>query len=459
MVRPVRIPAALAVAGVLVVVVVLVLWLGALGASARADKLAPDDLAHKKDGGYVTGLPLVAYGTDIGLGLGARAYYYWDGHPDDPRFADTPYLYRLFLQAFVSTRGLQFHWLDFDAPRILDTPYRIRSQLIYARNINSNYFGYGERALDPLRFPGSRAYSSYADYAADQQRIGADGRAYTRYDQYDVVRPVVIASIERLFDDDRIRVLAGLGIAYGGVHDYTGKQVDAIDAAGAGTQAIEAPTRLSEDCARHLLVGCGGGRDNYLRLGISYDTRDYEPDPNTGGFFDLALDAGTAALGSQFDYVRVMAAARGYWSPIPELADLVVAGRLMFEGQTNGTPFFAMDSLPFTEDPRTGLGGNRTLRGFRQDRFVGSVMTLANAELRWTFGHLTVWGQRFGLIAAPFFDAGRPYDALGQLSLRNWRASYGGALRVAWNLATIVTIDYGVSSEDTGFYVNFNHIF
>jgi outer membrane protein assembly factor BamA len=455
MVSPVRIPAALAVAGVALVV----LGLGGLGAPARADKLAPDDLAHKKDGGYVTGLPLIAYGTDIGLGLGARAYYYWDGHPDDPRFGDTPYLYRLFLQAFASTRGLQFHWLDFDAPRIFDTPYRIRSQLIYARNINSNYFGYGERALDPLRFPGSRTYTSYADYTADQQRIGADGRAYTRYDQYDVVRPVFIASIERLFDDGRIRVLAGLGIAYGGVHDYTGKQVDAIDAAGGSTQAIEAPTRLSEDCARHLLVGCGGGRDNYLRLGLSYDTRDFEPDPNTGGFFDLALDAGTAALGSQFDYVRVMAAARGYWSPIPELADLVVAGRLMFEGQTNGTPFFAMDSLPFTEDPRNGLGGNRTMRGFRQDRFVGSVMTLANAELRWTFGHLTAWGQRLGFIAAPFFDAGRPYDALGQLSLRNWRASYGGALRIAWNLATIVTVDYGLSSEDTGFYVNFNHIF
>ena len=450
--QAVRIPAALAAAGLLA--------LGALGASARADKLAPDDLAHKKDGGYVTGLPLASYSTDIGLGLGARVYYYWDGHRDDPRFGETPYLYRLFLQAFASTRGIQFHWLDFDAPRILDSPYRIRSQLIYGRNINSNYFGYGERALAPLAFPGqARSYPSYADYTRDQQRIGADGQTYSKYDQYDQVRPVFIASIERLFDRDRVRVLAGFGVSYGGIQDYTGKQVDAVDAAGGDAQAIEAPTRLAQDCAAHRLVGCGGGRDNYLRLGISYDTRDFEPDPNTGAFFDLALDAGTAALGSQFDYVRAMAAARGYWSPVPELADLVVAGRLMLEAQSNGTPFFAMDSLPFTEDPRTGLGGNRTMRGFRQDRFIGSVMTLGNAELRWTFGHLTAWGQRFGFIAAPFLDAGRPYDSLGQLSLRGWRASYGGALRIAWNLATIVTADYGTSSEDTGFYINFNHIF
>ncbi|HEU4729198.1 MAG TPA: DUF5982 domain-containing protein, partial [Kofleriaceae bacterium] len=123
------------------------------GSPVRADKLAADDLANKKEGGYVTGLPLFAFSTDIGLGLGARAYYYWDGDRSDPRFASTPYLYRVFLQGFASTRGIQFHWLDFDAPRILDTPYRIRSQLVYGRNINSNYFGLGKRALPPLGFP------------------------------------------------------------------------------------------------------------------------------------------------------------------------------------------------------------------------------------------------------------------------------------------------------------------
>lgn len=426
----------------------------------RAENLAPDELVHKKAGGYVTGLPLAAYSTDIGLGLGARLYYYWDGHPGDARFAETPYLYRVFLQAFASTRGIQFHWLDFDAPRIFDSPYRIRGQLIYARDINSNYFGHGERAVAPLAFPGaSRTYTSYADYTRDQQRAASDGRSYSKYDQYDLLRPVFLASVERLFAGDRVRVLAGIGLSYDRIRDYTGKQVDATDAVGHATQAIEAPTRLAQDCAAGRLVGCRGGRDDYLRLGISYDTRDFEPDPNAGGFFDLALDAGTVALGSQYDYLRVLLAARGYWSPVRELADLVLAGRLVFEAQTNGTPFFSMDTLPFTEDPRTGLGGHRTLRGFRQDRFVGSVMTLGNAELRWTFGHLTAWGQRFGFIVAPFFDAGRPYDALGQLSPRNWRASYGGALRVAWNLATIVTVDYGVSSEDAGFYVNFNHIF
>jgi hypothetical protein len=429
-------------------------------APSRADKLTPADLANKNDGGYFTGLPLFAYSTDIGLGLGARVYYYWNGHPGDPRFAHTPYLYRLFLQGFASTRGIQFHWLDFDAPKIFDTQYRIRSQLIYGRNINSNYFGLGKRALPPLSFPGAgKTYDSYADYTHDQQVIGPDGQVFTKYDQFDGLRPLWIASIERLFADDRVRVLAGFGVSYTRIRDYTGKQVDAIDAAGRDAEAPEAPTRLAADCAAGLLVGCSGGRDNYLRLGISYDTRDFEPDPNSGTFVDLAIDAGTVALGSQYDYVRVLAAARGYWSPFPDAADLVLAGRVMFEAQSNGTPFSSMNTLPFTEDPRTGLGGHRTLRGFRQDRFLGSIMAAANAELRWTWGHARVWGQRFAFLVVPFFDIGRPFDALGELTLADWQPSYGGAFRIAWNLATIVTVDYGRSSEDTGFYINFNHIF
>jgi hypothetical protein len=432
----------------------------ALAAPARADKLTPDDLARKNEGGYFTGLPLVAYSSDFGLGLGARAYYYWDGDKDDPRFANTPYLYRVFLQGFASTGGVQFHWLDFDAPNIFESPYRIRSQLIYQRNINSNYFGLGNASLSPLAFPGSpKTYSKFDGYTADQQKIQPDGTTYGKYDQYDLLRPYWIASIERLFDHDRVRVLGGFGLTYARIRDYTGRTVDAVDASGADTSAPEAPTRLATDCAAKRIVGCGGGRDDFLRLGISYDTRDFEPDPNSGVYLDAALDLGTVALASQYDYARFLVAARGYWSPFPDAADLVFAGRATFETQSSGTPFFSMDTFPYTEDPRSGLGGHRTLRGYRQDRFVGPVMTLLNGEVRWTWGHITVLHQKLAFIIVPFVDTGRPYDKLADLTVSAWRLSYGGAFRVSWNLATIITVDYGRSSEDTGFYVNFNHIF
>jgi hypothetical protein len=438
----------------------LTVVLSLVTAIARADHLSPEDLARKNTNGYITGLPLVAYSTDIGFGGGARVYYYWNGARDDHRFANTPYLFRVFLQAFTSTRGIQFHWLDLDAPKIFDSPYRVRSQLIYARNINSNYFGLGNAALQPLHFPGSPAgFGSYANYTAAQQRVQPDGTTFSKYDQYDLLRPVFLGSVERLFLGDRVRVLGGLGYTYASVTDYTGKQVDAVLDSGKDTKAVEAPTRLAEDCAAHKLVGCGGGREGFLRFGVSYDTRDFEPDPNSGVFADLSVDVATVAIGSEYDYVRVLGAVRGYYSPIPEKADLVLAGRATFDVQTAGTPFFSLDSLPYTEDFRNGLGGHRTLRGFRQDRFVGRTMGLLNGEVRWTFTRFCIKKQKFALIAVPFLDIGRSFDDLYAFTLSDWRTSYGGALRISWNLATIVTVDYGRSSEDTGFYINFNHIF
>jgi hypothetical protein len=35
----------------------------------------------------------------------------------------------------------------------------------------------------------------------------------------------------------------------------------------------------------------------------------------------------------------------------------------------------------------------------------------------------------------------------------------GAVLRLSWNLATLVTVDYGISAEDAGLYVNFGHMF
>ncbi len=430
-----------------------------LAEPARADhRLSPDDLARKNERGYVTGLPLVAYGTDIGLGLGARAYYYWNGVRASPLFAVTPYLHRVFAQAFFTTGGLQFHWLDYDAPNLGGSDYRLRASLTFERNTDRNYFGIGNAALAPFRFPGSpQTYESYTAYTEALRQI-ASGVTFAKYDRYDFVRPVGMATVERSLLGDRIRVQVGLAISYTTIDDYTGEQVDAVDAEGRDVTATSAMTRLRQDCDAGLLVGCNGGWDNALRLGFAYDTRDFEPDPNRGVFADVALDAATVALGSDFDYLRVLAAARGYLSPFRSI-DLVFAARAMVKWQSEGSPFFSMNTLPFTDDTKEGLGGHRTMRGYRLDRFVGPVEALTNVEARWTFARTEILRQKLGFIVAPFFDLGRPFDDLGDLELADWRASYGGALRISWNLATIITVDYGRSSEDAGVYINFAHNF
>lgn len=430
-----------------------------MAAPALADRLSDDDLRRKNEGGYFTAVPLFAYSVDFGFGGGARGYYYWNGARTDPRFPFTPYLARLYLNIFTTTRGVQFHWIDLDVPRAFSSPYRIRAQLVLARNKFSNYFGFDEAGRGALQFPGStQTYGSYSSYDAAQRRI-AGGETYTRYDQFDQLRPIAIATIERTLSE-HTRVVGGFTLSHVRIRDYTGRPVDATAEDGTEVTAPEATTRLREDCDRGLLVGCTGGRDHTLRLGLVYDTRDFEPDPNHGAFVDLSVEVGTIAIGSQYDYVRAIAAARGYWSPFPDAADLVFAGRLFVELQSKGTPFFSMDIHPFVEDPRTGLGGHRTLRGYRQSRFVDHAMSAASGEIRWTFARTTIKRQKLAFIVAPFIDVGRAADDLAGLAhFARWRPTAGGAFRVSWNLATIGTLDYGFSDEGSGVYVNFGHMF
>src|ERR1041384_4911999 len=86
-------------------------------------RLGDEEYAEKAEGGYLTGLPLINYDSNTGLGFGARAYYFFDGERSDPRFAYTPYLYRMFLQAFATTGGYQFHWLDVEGRHVLGLPF------------------------------------------------------------------------------------------------------------------------------------------------------------------------------------------------------------------------------------------------------------------------------------------------------------------------------------------------
>lgn len=443
--------------------VLLALSVAAITPAAPADadrtRLSPEDLARKNERGYFTGLPLANFDPSTGFGGGARGYYYFNGDRDDERFSRTPYLHRVFLQLFTTSKGLQFHWLDYDAPTFASSPFRLRAQLIYVRNTSQHFFGVGSDSLGPLSFSGdSRTFDSFDDYTDAIRAIQPDGTTYARYDQFDMKRPISLVGVERTFLDGRLRPLIGLGFNHTTIDDYAGEEVETeID--GDEVTAEQASTRLAEACAADVLNGCDGGWENYLRLGISFDTRDFEPDPNRGLFADAMAEIGTSALGSDFDFARFLVAVRGYYSPIPRLADLVVAARLTGVWHSRGAAFYSLSVLPFTEDPKSGLGGIRTLRGFKQDRFIGRALTLFNTELRWTFTRFALWKQQFALIAAAFVDQGRVYDHLGQLTLADWQRGYGGALRISWNLATIVAVDYGVSDEDSGLYINFGHQF
>jgi outer membrane protein assembly factor BamA len=423
-------------------------------------RLSDDDLARKEEGFYVTGLPLFAYDPTIGFGGGARAYLYYDGHRSDPSFAYTPYLHRVFAQIFAGTGGVQDHIVDWDAPIFPDPSYRVRATAEYEADTDWPYFGVGSRTLGALSFPGARGtFAHMGDYRNATQSVQPDGATYARYNVYGIKRPLLQLALERNLLGGALRTMIGTNLTHVDLTEYTGQSTVATAADGSSTHAPEAQTLLGRDCAAGLVVGCAGGWDNVLRTAISIDTRDFEPDPNDGVYAELSGEFGTKLLGSQYEYMRLMLSVRGFYSPIPRLADLVIAARGTYEIQTKGTPFFSETLMPYVDDNHAGLGGLRTLRGYVQNRFVGPVLAVGNLEVRWTFLKFRVLKQGIGLIAVPFLDMGRVFDTVGQTTFAGWKRSEGAGLRIAWNEATILMIDYGRSEEDDGLYLNFNHIF
>jgi len=285
--------------------------------------------------------------------------------------------------------------------------------------------------------------------------------AYTLYNEYSLEDPTVLTSLERDLLGGIVRIQAGLSGQYVRIRDYTGTVTQGDDpiTGATGVSATEGTTRLEEDCRAARIVGCAGGAHDTLKLGIALDTRDFEPDPNSGVLVDLTVEVSSRYLASAYDYTRVTFSPRGFFSPFPKLTDLVVAGRLAYTVQTEGVPFFAMNTLAFTDGDRQGLGGLWTLRGYRQDRFVGPVSALANLEVRWTFVGFDFLGEHFALALAPFLDMGRVFDRVGDFTFGNWQRGEGAGLHVAWNKSTIVMFEYGVSTEDQGLYMDFGQQF
>lgn len=372
--------------------------------------LTPAQLERKREGIYFTGVPLTAYDPDRGWGYGVRVYMYADGHKTDPLFTVSPYFHRLYVQLFQTTGGLMSHSVKWDAPYLFGTPYRMRSALAYERDRDAGYYGVGESAL--------RTTIS---------------NLHSRFFRVDVTRPRWNANFERDLFGGRIRPLVGFETSYVSVR-------------------AKPSSKLQQDFQQGRIDGFHGGWDNYGKAGIAYDSRNYEPNPTLGTFGDVTAE-GTPK------WAKASVAVRGYVSPSTAFTTITLAARLVAQNQWGPVPFWELGSLTFTQGDDQGLGGLRTLRGYPESRFIGRMATLANAELRWTFAEWVTGRQRFGFMVSPFVDTGRIYDRAANLSFRDWHTGVGAGFRVIWNLATILTADYGYGDEGGAFYLNFGLTF
>jgi outer membrane protein assembly factor BamA len=422
--------------------------------------ILPDLILEKKEeGNYFTIIPAIGFDVDTGFNFGSFMELYDNGSQTDPFFRSTPYRRKIFLGAVGGTNGYGRGRFGLDAPYAWQSPWRIRTDVDFVHLANANYFGIGSDSIGTLTFPGSDAeFRNYNDFktALKQDR---GGTTYTQYDRYQETSLRVNMSGELDLVGGIVRPLVGLQFAHYWVSDYTGKDVPAIGANGDSVTATQLTTKLATDCQSGRAIGCDGGFDNFLKLGLSLDTRDFEPDPDHGILIQTVGQFATKALGSSFEYVRFTPSLSAYRSLIPSLTRLIIAGRALYSMSWGNVPFYALDTYAFNVEDRFGLGGFQTMRGFRTNRFIGRAGALTNLELRWTITDAEILGQHLRFTLVPFFDAGRTFDNVVDFTLDGWRFNAGGGLKLAWNLSTIISFDYGMSGEMQVFYMELGHVF
>lgn len=225
-----------------------------------------------------------------------------------------------------------------------------------------------------------------------------------------------------------------------------------------------------------------GGWVNYLKAGVSYDTRDNEPNPMSGVWSEavVLMAPGFLVSNEGFGHAKIALTHRQYFTIIEN--DLSFAYRIGLQRTIAGKAPFYVQPLLITSflrgNTNEGLGGSKSLRGILRNRVVGDGIAMGNFELRWKFVHFNIGATNVYLGLNGFFDAGMVFNPiqvdLGNVpslqrqvhfneSQKGLHASAGAGLRIAINQNFIIAADFGRAFDkrdgDTGFYIGLNYLF
>ncbi len=176
-----------------------------------------------------------------------------------------------------------------------------------------------------------------------------------------------------------------------------------------------------------------------IQFGAVYDTRNSVINPSDGINISAGFESSVPFSFVNPAFSNASLSILSYHSII--FKELIFAERVSLQ-QLIGNDIPIQFLLP--------VGGNQTLRGYSQDRFLDKSSAYINAEFRFP-----IW-WKFGGIAG--IDAGRVFSSLNKFSLSEWKICPAAGLRF-YKDNFVVRADFGFSKETTGFYFNFGHLF
>jgi outer membrane protein assembly factor BamA len=370
--------------------------------------------AQRPAGVEVSGIPALNFDADEGLGYGAiLALYKYEPGSTTYRWTVQPTL-------FMTTRGRRDYTLFFDAPSSDTRPWRVTAYAGREQQLAAPYYGIGNATTyDAALETGPTRY--YYRYGLDRFRASADV-------QHTLGRP-------------SLRYLIGAGAS--------SEKVD-LTPFDSGSTLIESAMNGRQPAAT---------RTNYVRAGLTWDTRDREIGTTSGTWADLLVERVDSKLGASWNYTRWTAAARHYQPLGPRVT---LANRLVLQNTVGDAPFYSLAELPTTQKSQDGLGGTSSIRGIPKDRYVGKGILVSNNELRWRAADFGLIGRQSSLVLSGFVDAGRVWSDGVDLSsaLHELHSGYGGGVRLGFGPSFVISTDVGHSSQSTAaIYIGLGYLF
>jgi outer membrane protein assembly factor BamA len=172
---------------------------------------------------------------------------------------------------------------------------------------------------------------------------------------------------------------------------------------------------------------------------IRYDTRNSFINPSIGTVCEASVEYAPDIFNNDVSFT-LWSAWIQYYSRL-FINNLILAVRF-------GLQTITADGLPI--QVLLPLGGNKTLRGYPQDRFLDQSTALLNAEVRFPLY------KRLGAIIG--LDTGKVFPSLRHFNLVNLHSNSTFGLRYYFQ-TFIVRLDLGISPETFGLYLNFGHVF